>query len=234
LILHDALLFQLRRFDNQGVKLDHHVRFPTDFHDRQLVAVVAHTGLDAAGHYVTYALSGSSWFLFDDLNVTAVPLATVLTAQAYILAYAHRPPLPPSLGPSTTFPVVSLSLSQGDECVPQKKTANEKEKGKECKGRPHKEPKTVAHQSKTLNAQAAPFVPRLTVQPLNNKGKTKTKAQTNNKEMAKNKKQQGSEPITNKQLRANTKSLQATIVAKPFQGKNQKKERIKCMTKSML
>ena len=63
-------------------------------HSFRLAAVVCHAGASTdCGHYFTYARrEGGGWDMFNDARVHRVKLSTVLSAQAFILAYEAAPP----------------------------------------------------------------------------------------------------------------------------------------------
>jgi ubiquitin C-terminal hydrolase len=63
-----------------------------------LVAVLAHTGTLASGHYTTFAwhLSNRCWYHFDDQHVRQASLSEALKSDAYVLAYERRHSRPSS------------------------------------------------------------------------------------------------------------------------------------------
>ena len=101
------LILHLQRSIASGgmlVKDDRYVKFPLIFSNwnwqcyqiiieqkcpsYKLCAIVEHLGSLGGGHYVTYRrVNGDAWLCCSDTSITAVPLARVLRANAYILLY---------------------------------------------------------------------------------------------------------------------------------------------------
>ena len=98
-----VLILHLKRFESEGTKIDHDVRFSLTLqlpgHHNihfKLYAVTCHEGESQRGHYTTFirkldAEGEEQWFLTDDKNVTEVTVGQALSAKnAYLLFYEQQ------------------------------------------------------------------------------------------------------------------------------------------------
>ena len=89
------LLIHLKRFRstrNSVIKITTSFDFPlTDlqFHGQlyNLAAVVNHLGSVSSGHYTASIFCNDQWFLCDDDKVSMIDSRSVVSSNAYLLAY---------------------------------------------------------------------------------------------------------------------------------------------------
>lgn len=92
-----TLIIQLKRFDEQGTKLNSGTAFDDTFRlpttsspiEYSLVGFVVHLGnTQRSGHYIAYVRArNNKWFCADDKTVTSVTMSSLIRSQAYILWY---------------------------------------------------------------------------------------------------------------------------------------------------
>lgn len=110
----EILLLHLKRFDNEGRKINKSVAFSQtlDFTDvisrdsphanqgqtsYSLYAMITHYGpFMGAGHYVAFVKLDGKWYLFDDKNVYGINEAIVMKQNAYLLFYKKNSVSTPS------------------------------------------------------------------------------------------------------------------------------------------
>ena len=93
--LPEVLLFHLKRFrstQNSVKKIVNFFEFPLtnlQFHGQlyNLAAVVNHLGSVSSGHYNASICSDDQWFLCDDDKVSMIDSRSVVSSNAYLLAY---------------------------------------------------------------------------------------------------------------------------------------------------
>ena len=100
------LVITLKRFQDDGRKLQHDVDFPLTQLDLSkyvvgynpshyvydLFGVCNHSGGTMGGHYTAYVLTeGGGWVHFNDTSVEPVPSVRIVSVKAYCLFYRKRP-----------------------------------------------------------------------------------------------------------------------------------------------
>lgn len=93
------LLVHMKRFDNQGAKIDKFINYPAELDlseyacpgckpHFQLFAVCLHRGTANDGHYTACGEVKGNWFSIDDQTVTPMPdINNIIQRDAYMLAY---------------------------------------------------------------------------------------------------------------------------------------------------
>ena len=93
--LPNVLLLNLKRFRSTGstvVKITSRCEFPMTqlaFQGQlyNLPSVINHHGSVSSGHYTAFVCANNQWFWSDDEKVSPIDSLSVVTPDAYILAY---------------------------------------------------------------------------------------------------------------------------------------------------
>lgn len=101
----DILIISLKRFNNNGRKIQKLVNFPIENLDLRkyvtgykkneylykLYAVANHSGGTAGGHYFAYIKNANGkWYNFNDTNVSEMKLFDIISPKAYLLFYIKK------------------------------------------------------------------------------------------------------------------------------------------------
>jgi len=95
------LIILLKRFNNDGNKINKNVDFPLEYlnlnkycvgYKRQnnifnLIGVCNHIGSLSGGHYYSYCKTDNKWFNFNDTEVNSLEESDIITNKAYCLFY---------------------------------------------------------------------------------------------------------------------------------------------------
>lgn len=101
----DILIISLKRFNNNGRKIQKLVNFPIENLDLRkyvtgykksehlysLYGVVNHTGGTSGGHYYSFVKNANGkWYNFNDTNVAEMKIFDVISPKAYLLFYTKK------------------------------------------------------------------------------------------------------------------------------------------------
>ena len=95
------LIIHLKRFKNDGTKINNLIDFPIDNLDLtkycvgydknksifSLIGICNHIGNNNSGHYFAYCKKNDVWYNFDDNNVSVIDSNKLITKNAYCLFY---------------------------------------------------------------------------------------------------------------------------------------------------
>ena len=89
------LVFNLKRFNNLGRKINTPVSYPISFKieigqeilEYNLYAICLHSGNCSGGHYTAITKQNGKWFLFNDTHMVEIQESEIITNSAYVLFY---------------------------------------------------------------------------------------------------------------------------------------------------
>lgn len=95
------LIIHLKRFNNDGTKINNLIDFPINNLDLSpycvgydknksffsLIGICNHIGSNNSGHYYSYCKKKDGWYKFDDTNVNSINESKLITKNAYCLFY---------------------------------------------------------------------------------------------------------------------------------------------------
>lgn len=101
----DILIISLKRFSNNGNKIQKLVNFPIENlnlskyvngykkneYIYNLYGVANHTGSSSGGHYFSYIKNANNkWYSFNDTNVSEINIFNIISPKAYLLFYTKK------------------------------------------------------------------------------------------------------------------------------------------------
>ena len=100
----NILIIHLKRFDNNGNKINNNVDFPINNLDLRkyccgydkkksvfsLYGVCNHIGSINSGHYYSYCKHNEDWYNYDDDNISIISESKIVSKNAYCLFYKKK------------------------------------------------------------------------------------------------------------------------------------------------